>query len=213
MRALSHRRLAGRDLRDRCGKVTPSQVAEKVWVWVAQRFSAAIKTLSPSTASAAEVNFQRPRSARGQAAVEFALVIVLLIVIVLSMLELILLMHTYNTLADAAKEGVRYAIVHGAGNSTPSGPTCPCTDIDGPAAAPGTIPGYGSGKGVVKTYAQYSLHNMAGMTVTVTYPDTAPANAAPNRVQVIVAYPVHPLFGLGWPTVTVNAAAEGRIMN
>jgi Flp pilus assembly protein TadG len=155
--------------------------------------------------------------ARGQATVEFALVVVLLIVVILSMLELILLMHTYNVLADAAKEGVRYAEVHGTGNSKPSGPTCPCADIDGPAVPVGTatVPGYGSGYGVVKTYAQYSLHDMSGMTVTVTYPDTAnpPANQAPNRVQVVVAYPFSPLFGLGWPTVTVNAAAEGRIMN
>src|SRR6266851_3595414 len=153
--------------------------------------------------------------ARGQASVEFALVVVLLMVMVLSMLELILLMHTYNVLADSAKEGVRYAEVHGTGNSKASGPTCPCADIDGPAAPPGTVPGYGSGYGVVKTYAQYSMHNIAGMTVTVTYPDTAnpPANIAPNRVQVVVAYPFSPLFGLGWPTVTVNAAAEGRIMN
>jgi hypothetical protein len=154
-------------------------------------------------------------SARGQASVEFAFVVVLLMVMILSMLELILLMHTYNVLADAAKEGVRYAEVHGTRNSNPSGPTCPCADIDGPAAPPGTVPGYGSGYGVVKTYAQYSLHDMTGMTVTVTYPDTAnaPANIAPNRVQVVVAYPFSPLFGMGWPTVTVNAAAEGRIMN
>jgi Flp pilus assembly protein TadG len=154
-------------------------------------------------------------STRGQATVEFALVVVLLIVVILSMLELILLMHTYNTLADAAKEGVRYAEVHGTRNSKPSGPTCPCADIDGPAAPAGTVPGYGSGYGVVKTYAQYSMHNISGMTVTVSYPDTAnpPANIAPNRVQVVVAYPFNPLFGLGWPTVTVNAAAEGRIMN
>ena len=167
---------------------------------------------------------RRRTSARGQASVEFALVIVLLMVMILSMLELILLMHTYNTLADSAKEGVRYAIVHGGagpsgappGNSTPSGPTCggspdACVDIDGPAAPPGTVPGYGSGYGVVKTYAQYSMHDISGMTVTVTYPDAT--NATPNRVQVVVAYPFSPLFGLGWPTVTVNAAAEGRIMN
>jgi len=169
--------------------------------------------------SASHRRFFVPRCPRpcasGQASVEFALVVVLLMVMILSMLELILLMHTYNVLADAAKEGVRYAEVHGTGNSKASGPTCPCADIDGPAAPPGTVPGYGSGYGVVKTYAQYSMHNIAGMTVTVTYPDTAnpPANIAPNRVQVVVAYPFSPLFGLGWPTVTVNAAAEGRIMN
>src|SRR6266851_791735 len=76
--------------------------------------------------SASHRRFFVPRcprpSAHGQATVEFALVVVLLMVMILSMLELILLMHTYNVLADAAKEGVRYAEVHGTGNSKPSGP-------------------------------------------------------------------------------------------
>jgi hypothetical protein len=163
----------------------------------------------------------RPRScrgrARGQAQVEFALVAVLLMILVLSMIELLSLMHTYNVLADSAKEGVRYGIVHGTGNTIPVVPPCPCPDIDGPAAPPGTVPGYGSGYGVVMTYAQYSLHDISNMTVNVTYPDAAtatkPSNATPNRVQVTVAYPFQPFFGLGWPTVTVYAAAEGRIMN
>ena len=157
----------------------------------------------------------RLRDTQAQAQVEFALVAVFLLILILSMIELISLLHTYNALADSAKEGLRYAVVHGTGNSSPSGPTCPCADIDGPAAPPGTDPGYGSGYGVVKTYAQYSLHDMTGMTVTVTYPDTAnpPGNKPPNRVRVVVAYPYRPFFNLGWPTVTVNAAAEGRIMN
>jgi hypothetical protein len=155
------------------------------------------------------------RKDRGQAQVEFALVIVMLMILILSMIEMITLIHTYNVLANSAKEGVRYAVVHGSGNSSPSGPTCPCTDLDGPAAPAGSLAGYGSGYGVVKTFAQYSLHDMTGLTVTVSYPDTtnAPANKPPNRVQVVVAYPYHPFFKLGWPTVTVNAAAEGRIMN
>jgi len=158
---------------------------------------------------------RRRHTTHGQAQVEFALVIVFLMILILSMVELLTMMHTYNVLADSAKEGLRYAVVHGTANSTPSGPTCPCADIDGPAAPPGTVPGYGSGYGVVQTYAQYSLHNMTGLTVTVTYLDTGnpPANQAPNRVQVVVAYPYRPFFNLGWPTVTVNAAAEGRIMN
>jgi hypothetical protein len=56
---------------------------------------------------------------------------------------------------------------------------------------------------------------MTGLTVNVYYPDTAnpPANQAPNRVRVGVAYPYRPFFNLSWPTVTVYAAAEGRIMN
>lgn len=159
------------------------------------------------------------RSDRGQTTVEFALVIIFLIVMVLSILEMVVFMHTYNVLADSAKEGVRYAIVHGANNTLASGPTCPCADIDGPPAPSGTNPGYGSGYGVVKTYAQYSLHSASGMTVTVTYgpadtPPVTPLNKTPNRVQVVVTYPYQLIFGQDWaPTVTVNAAAEGRIMN
>jgi hypothetical protein len=157
---------------------------------------------------------RRNSSYAGQASVEFALVVVFIMTMVLGMIELISLVHTYNVLADAAKEGVRYAIVHGSRNSIPVVPPCPCTDIDGPAAPSGTAPGYGSGYGVIKTYAQYSLHNLSGITITVNYPDTGSgvANQAPDRVQISVAYPYHPFFNLGWPTLTVNAAAEGRIM-
>ena len=163
---------------------------------------------------------KRLRSDRGQATVEFALVVIILFVMVFSIVETIFFVSTYNVLANSAKEGVRYAIVHGANNSQASGPTCPCVDIDGPPAPAGTIPGYGSGYGVVKTFAQYSMHDITGtnMTVTVTYgptdtPAVTPLNKTPNRVQVVVAYPYKPFFGFGWPTVTVNAAAEGRIMN
>src|SRR5260370_3966220 len=73
------------------------------------------------------------RSDRGQAQVEFALVVIFLFILVLSILEMLFFMHTYNVLADSAKEGVRYAIVHGAHNSYAAGPTCPCAKIDGPA--------------------------------------------------------------------------------
>jgi Flp pilus assembly protein TadG len=164
------------------------------------------------------VLISRLRSDRGQATVEFALIVLFLFAIVLSVLEMVMFMHTYSVLADSAKEGVRYAIVHGANNAQASGPTCPCADIDGPPAPAGTVAGYGSGYGVVKSFARYSLHDTSGMTVTVTYgpadtPAVTPLNKTPNRVQVVVAYPYQPIFGLSWPTVTVNAAAEGRIMN
>jgi len=161
----------------------------------------------------------RRGTARGQAQVEFALVVVFLIVLVLSTLEILGLIHTYNVLADAAKEGVRYAIVHGANNSYQVGP-CPggsnCNKLDGlPAPAGTTAEDPTNTYGVVKTFAQYSLHDTRGLTVAVNYPggDATPANKTPNRVQITVNYPYRPFFGLGWPTVTVNAAAEGRIMN
>jgi TadE-like protein len=140
---------------------------------------------------------------RGQVLAEFILTIVFTFFTFVAIIELIMFTHTYNVLADSAKEGVRYAIVHGSENGSPSGPTCPCVAIDGPA-----------GTGVVKSLAQFSFHDTSAMTVTVTYPDTTnpPANQAPNRVRVEVSYPYQAFFGLGWPTVTVHAAAEGRIM-
>ncbi len=58
----------------------------------------------------------------GQAMVEFMLVTIFLLVLFVSILQMILLMHAYNTLADAAKEGIRYQVVHGTGNSNCSGP-------------------------------------------------------------------------------------------
>lgn len=156
------------------------------------------------------------RSDRGQATIEFAFVFILLIVLVISILEIILFMHTYNVLADSAKEGVRYAIVHGANNSYQVGPSCPCAKLDGPAAPSETAAvDPTNAYGVVKSFAQYSLHSTSGMTVTVTYPggNATPANKTPNRVQVKVSYPYQWFFGLGWAAITVNAAAEGRIMN
>src|SRR5690349_17528307 len=59
----------------------------------------------------------------GQAMVEFMAVIIIVFLVFVCMLQMVLLMHAYNTLADAAKEGVRFAVVHGTGfGSGCSGP-------------------------------------------------------------------------------------------
>jgi Flp pilus assembly protein TadG len=144
--------------------------------------------------------------AKGQAIVEFVLTILFVIIVVFGAIELIMMIYTYVVLAEAAKEGVRYAIVHGSNNSLRSGPTCPCPAIDGP---PGT--------GVVKTTAKWSLHDTSTMTVTVNYLDDAgnPATNVdpPTMVRVVVSYPYRAFFSFGWTTLTVHAAAQGRIMN
>ena len=136
----------------------------------------------------------------GQAAVEFALVIVFLMVFLLSFIEIAALLYTYSVLADSAKEGVRYGVVHGTLSTTCNGPGVAGVTCDGGAAGV---------KSAVTTYATGSLNNTAGMTVTPTYPDGT--STPSSRVRVVVSYPYQPLFGLGWPTVTVNAASEGRI--
>lgn len=152
---------------------------------------------------------------------EFTFVLLFWVILIVMILEALIFLHTYNVLADSAKEGVRYAIVHGIHNPqgiAPTATTCTaatCPDLLGPPAPPGTDAGYNSNYGVVKTYAQYSLHDVSGMTVAATFPDgtTSTETTPPNRVQIAVSYPYQPLFGLGWPTITVYAAAEGRIMN
>jgi Flp pilus assembly protein TadG len=144
--------------------------------------------------------------AEGQAAVEFALTILVVIFVVFWAIELIMMIYTYVVLAEAAKEGVRYAIVHGSNNSLRSGPVCPCPAIDGP---PGT--------GVVKSTAKWSLHDTSTMTVTVSYLDNSgnPATNVepPTMVRVVVSYPYRAFFSFGWTALTVRAAAQGRIMN
>src|SRR5713101_6221969 len=62
--------------------------------------------------------FQHREPESGQAMVEFMLVITVVFILFVSMLQTILLLYAYNTLADAAKEGVRYAVVHGTGIGT-----------------------------------------------------------------------------------------------
>jgi Flp pilus assembly protein TadG len=144
----------------------------------------------------------RLRNSRaGQAQIEFLLSILFAIVVFVSIVEMILLMYTYTVLADAAKEGVRYAIVHGcslaaascSGTCTPA-----CTDTAG-----ANVTAY------ARNYLGASLHDPTAMTVNVSYPDSS--SRPTNRVRVTVSYPYQPFFGLSWPTVTVRAAAEGRI--
>jgi Flp pilus assembly protein TadG len=151
--------------------------------------------------------FERLRTGeKGQATVEFALTVVLLVLFIVGFLELVTLVYTYNVLADSAKEGVRYAIVHGANNATASGPASgaasspPCTTSSANVAEVKTA---------VRNYLKASFHDASAMTVNVCYFDGD--NQASHRVQVAVSYAYQPFFGLGWPRVTVKAAAAARI--
>jgi Flp pilus assembly protein TadG len=146
----------------------------------------------------------------GQSLVEFALVILFIFVLFVSAIQLIMFMHTYNTLADAAKEGVRYAIVHGTQNSNCSGPStstfCTTSDTSGTNV-----------KNTVLNFASVSIQNVTSGDVTVTWFANPPATTTCSdpgcMVRVTVAHTYNPLFGLGWPNFTVYAASQGRIMN
>jgi len=143
--------------------------------------------------------------ARGAGQIEFILSILTILFLIFAMWETIMIVYTMNVISDAAKEGVRYAIVHGGGNVNCSGPnpTPECTDPD-PAAD--------RVKDVVKDYARFSLHDTAAIIVNVTYPPDNSSSEAPARVRVEVSYDFVPYTALNLRP-TLRAASEGRIVN
>jgi len=185
-----------------------------------------------SLPSIAKSRFQKaPGRESGQAMVEFMLVISVIFILFVSMLQTMILLHSYNTLADAAKEGVRYAIVHGTGLTSAY-----CSGPGNPSVSPVLICTDAAGANVVSqvtSFAALSLQSVPASDVTVCYdPDStkspptctsgantnnpafgAACSAAGCLVRVTVSHAYTPLFGLGWPTITLNAAADGRIMN
>src|SRR6476659_6738629 len=88
----------------------------------------------------------RWREQDGQSLLETALMIPLIFTVVFWVFELGWLLFTYAVLANAANEGVRYSIVHGGGD--PSGT-----------------------QATVQTFAATSLHDISGISTSVTFPD------------------------------------------
>ncbi len=62
------------------------------------------------------------RREHGQALVEFSLVAIVFFILVFGMIDVGRAVWNYNALAQATREGTRYAIVHGADSTNPSGP-------------------------------------------------------------------------------------------
>jgi Flp pilus assembly protein TadG len=159
-----------------------------------------------------KVNYA-PAKQSGQALIEFALSMSFLILLILSILELFGLLYTYSVVANAAKEGVRYAIVHGANNGNASGPTTQQTATTGPCTSSNQTTPTSLTQNVttqVQNFAGFSLHDMSSMNVYVCYLDGN--NKLTSQVQVTVSYPFRPFFHLSWPSLTINANAVGRIV-
>jgi uncharacterized protein (UPF0333 family) len=126
---------------------------------------------------------------RGQAQVEFLLSVLSLIFVMFWLVQLMLFLYTYVVMAGAAKEGVRYAVVHGSRNGSPSGPA----DNDPAVVA------------AVTNYANYG-----GMIVNVRYLDGN--NDPSSRVRVTVEYPFIKILNVVWTPPTIRAASQGRIV-
>ncbi len=132
---------------------------------------------------------------RGSAQVEFALVAFTLFLTLFGALELGRMVVVYTTVANAARVGVRYAIVHGVTNTG--------TGTSGPSGAGDTT----EIVKVVKDYAKGGLLDGGKLAITVSYPD-AGLNAPGSRVAVRVVYPYDPFtllpLGVGLGTTTTG---------
>jgi hypothetical protein len=112
------------------------------------------------------------REEHAQALVEFALILPLLLLIITGVFDLGRAVWQENTLAYAAREGTRYAIVHGQNSSLPLGPTDPSE---------------ANISGVVRN-AAVGVYNIA---ISTSWPDGS--NKRGQRVSVLASSPFVPL--------------------
>jgi Flp pilus assembly protein TadG len=127
----------------------------------------------------------RIRRQRGQSLLETAMMIVVIFNVVFWIFELGWMMYTYSVMADAANEGVRYAIVHSGGDT-------------------------GGAQARVTTFARTSLHDVSALSTSVTFPDGN--SSPPNRVRVTVSYTYVPWLRQFITTPTMHTYAEGRMI-
>jgi Flp pilus assembly protein TadG len=127
----------------------------------------------------------RSRRQRGASLLETAMMIVVIFTLVFWIFELGWVMYTYAVMADAANEGVRYAIVHSGGDTA------------------GT-------QSQVTTFARTSLHDVSALSTSVTFPDGS--SAPPNRVRVTVTYTYVPWLSKFINTPTIRTYSEGRMV-
>jgi Flp pilus assembly protein TadG len=143
---------------------------------------------------------------RGSAMIEFSLVLMLMLTVVFGVIELGRLMLTYAILANAARTGARYAVVHGS-NRCVSPSTCP-NPTDGPSGP--------SGCSQVTQVIQSSATGLGTLTfnscsgTNSMYPDGD--NAVGSRVTITVSYPYTPMISFLLPSiVTLHSTTQGVI--
>lgn len=165
-------------------------------------------------------DFRRRR--RGQALVEFALIAPMLFLLIIGIIELGRLVFFYHTINNAAREGARYAIVHGENSPwdrCPSGPMPPpatnSCDPDGDnvrreiqrAASPAMCPAD------LSVACNGLAYGWSGDTDFPIYGGTG-TNAQGNDVTIHVEYAYSPILSLGlWGPINLRAEATLVINN
>lgn len=137
----------------------------------------------------------------GQALVEFAFLGVVLFILVFGMVDVGRAVLNYNTLAQATREGTRYAIVHGGDSLDPSGPasehfTAPSTD-----------------EMVTQTVEKFTSGlDTSRLTVEAEWLDGS--NLRGDSVKVTSQYEYQPMFNfLGTLSFTLSSSSTMLITN
>jgi hypothetical protein len=136
---------------------------------------------------------------RGQAMVEFALVFPIFILLMVGMFDLGRVIWVNDTLATAAREAARFAIVHGSKSLCPVGPAPTGATLD-PTCPPGV---YFPSRQAIKDVAQkWAAGTSANVTVSVCY--GVVTSCSGDVDQVIVPAPTNTRGTQVMVTVTSN---------
>ena len=138
---------------------------------------------------------------RGQALVEFALVSIVFFIFLFGMIDAGRAVWNYNTLAQATREGTRYAIVHGSDSTDPSGPGSEnYTAPDSDTMVTDQVEKFGGGL------------NPSRLTVRAEWLDDS--NRAGSQVTVTSEYEFEPIFNfLGLVSFTMTSSSTMEITN
>lgn len=144
---------------------------------------------------------RRRRRSRGQALVEFALVVPWFLLLLFGIIEAGRFIFYYESLSHATREGARYAIVNGANTlGCPSGP-----------AAPGSSPCDTTGANVIARVRNAAPGVPDAITVTPTW---LPDNGRGSTVEVVASMQYRTLVPLvPLPPITVTAESSLVINN
>ncbi len=137
--------------------------------------------------------------AKGQSLIEFSLVCFMMGVMVLAVVEISRMVLVYATVANAARIGARYAIVHGSSRAAGSG----ISNASGPANNPAQV------VTLIQNFAGAGALTTSRLIITVTYPGGS--NAPGQLVNVTVIYQYDPLTTYLPLRVRLGSTTEGVI--
>jgi Flp pilus assembly protein TadG len=139
---------------------------------------------------------QRVEGEEGSAQVEFAVTLPLLFTLIFCFMEMCLAFYTHEMISEAAREGTRYAMFHGASCPNSTNPTCEATAAQVNAAV--------SGMG---------WPNVAGgtMTVATTYPSGNEAVGSLVKVKITYVFAIQMAF-VPASSLTMTSTSEAYIL-